>query len=525
MSSGSIYSLCQPSTFSHAALGSHVLSVEASIIDHFSLSVPASLRFTAPASELVNATFCNVTVVYTHPGENDAVGVETWLPPSEDWNELFLGVGGGGFGAGRFNLSYATMAGFLADGYASVTTDAGLSNEYDPTPWALRSPGHVNTVLVNNFASRSLNEAAIIGKTVVRSFYGKKPLYSYYNGCSQGGRQGLELAQRYPTAYDGIAASAPAIHFVEAVSSMYWPQQYMNDIGKYPHICELNAITLAAISKCDGLDGITDGLVSDVDKCFATFDPFDLVGQSISCTETGSTITISADAASVVNASWTGIESTDGKSLWYGYRPGTDLTGTLDPSLFGAGSAATSCTGNVCTSSPNALGAEWYQLFAAKDPNFNVTSMSHSEFDRLYQLSLKEYPGFSSSDPDLSAFRDAGGKMITFHGLADSLIPDLGTVDYYDKVTKALPDVHDFYRYFPVPGLGHCFGGRGDSPIYLFEQLRAWVENGTAPDRSPVTFQDDSGKTQNRILCPYPLKATYQPKCGDSSKACCWSCA
>ncbi|KAI1372449.1 Tannase/feruloyl esterase [Hypoxylon crocopeplum] len=523
MSLQSFSSLCQPSTFSPSVHSAEILAIRASVVTNFSASVPSNYRFVQPGIELTDVTFCNVTVTYTHPGANDSVTVESWLPPKQDWNERFQGVGGGGFGVGRFDLSYTTMTGALGEGYATVTTDAGLSDQVIPT-WSLSSPGHLNYPLLENFAHLSLYEAAVVGKQLVRSFYGKGPLYSYYNGCSQGGRQGLSLAQRYPTAYDGIAASAPALYFSDLASTIYWPQQYMNNIGKYPHGCELDAIVLAAMSQCDNLDGVTDGLISDVDECFSTFDPFQIVGQSFNCSQTGTIITVSIDAARVVNATWNGIETANGKPIWYGYRPGADLSGDLDVFL-STGMVETNCTGDLCTGNPNYLGVVWFQQFLAKDPNFNMSSMTYADFDRLVRLGEKEYSALlETSDPDLSKFRDAGGKMVTFHGLADQFIPDQGTRRYYDSVIEELPDVHDFYRYFPVPGVGHCSSGRGGPPLDLFAQLRAWVENGTEPESSPITFTDESGVMQNRVVCPYPEKATYSVSCGDSAKADCWSC-
>ncbi|KAI1765704.1 tannase and feruloyl esterase [Hypoxylon sp. FL1150] len=515
---------CVPSVFSPDLFSFDVLAIEASVVENYSFSVPSTHRFVQPSIELTNATFCNVTVTYTHLGENDRVGVEAWLPPPESWNERLEGVGGGGWGAGRFFLSYGTMAGALAEGFATVTTDAGYQDQNSPENWVISSPGHVNLPLIDNFAHRALGDAAFIGKSIVQQFYGRAPSYSYFNGCSQGGRQGYALAQRYPTAYDGIAASAPALYLPELASNLYWPQQYMNDIDYYPYGCEIDAIVLAAVSRCDDLDGVSDGIISDVDKCFATFDPFELVGQSTNCSETGSSITISSGAAKVVEASWVGMAAADGK-LWHGFRPGADLSGNLESLMQGVGMAKTNCTRGVCTGSPDTLAVSWFRAFLAKDPSFDVSKMTESDFQHFVRLAKQEYSNlFGTNNPDLSRFHDAGGKLVSFHGLADQMLPDQGTRDYYDNVVQSLPDVHDFYRYFPVPGVAHCFGGKGGSPLNLFQQLRAWVENGTAPEDSPVSFTDDSGVTHNRIVCPYPQEANYDASCGAPADRVCWSC-
>lgn len=158
-------------------------------------------------------TFCNVTVTYTHPGQNDHLLVEIWLP--EKWNNRSQGVGGGGFVAGFTSAnSIYNLVATVADGYVATTRDAGLGPSTSPKDWGLLSDGNVNLFALQNLASVSLHDEAIIGKSVMRQFYGCDVAYSYYNGCSQSGRQGLKLAQSYPDMYDGILSivSIPSSH-------------------------------------------------------------------------------------------------------------------------------------------------------------------------------------------------------------------------------------------------------------------------------------------------------------------------
>lgn len=151
---------CIPATFNiPSILGVEILSLGAAIVANYTASVPEAYRFTQPSTDVKNATFCNVTVSYTHPGQNDNISVEAWLP-ADDWNGRFQAVGGGGWAAGRFFLSYSAMAGAIADGYATITTDAGLGSALDASPWALLSPGNVNLYNLQNLASRSLEEEA-----------------------------------------------------------------------------------------------------------------------------------------------------------------------------------------------------------------------------------------------------------------------------------------------------------------------------------------------------------------------------
>ncbi|KXH69267.1 tannase and feruloyl esterase [Colletotrichum salicis] len=399
---------CAPATFGNVSLfGAEILSLQTNLVTNYTISVPSSVRFTQPSIEVQNASFCNITVIYTHPGQGDIITFESWLP-AEGWNGRLQAVGGGGWVAGRSDPFYNAMGGAVGDGYATITTDAGLGNSLDASSWALLSPGNVNLYNLQNLASVSLDDGAIIGKSLIKSYYGRGPDYSYWNGCSQGGRQGLMLAQRYPTQYDGIAAGAPGIQWTDFFPSMLWPQQFMN-----------------------------------------------MIGQGV----------------------------------------------------------------------PLSIAAQWLSLLVARDPGYDLFNLSHVEFDWLAHQGRQRYNSIiGTDDPDLSAFRDAGGKLMTFHGLVDELLPPKGSVKYYNRVSDLIPEVHDFYRHFEVPGMGHCSGGRSGEPTSLFDQLRAWVENGTAPDHTPVKVTTPKGDVQDRVLCPYPQKAVVDPTCDRALGTQCWSC-
>ncbi|KAK1975176.1 tannase and feruloyl esterase [Colletotrichum cereale] len=509
---------CVPATFGNVSLfGAEMLSIDTAFVANHSSYVPSAVRFTQPSVEVRNVSFCNVTVTYTHPGQGDSIVVEAWLPPADGWNERLQAVGGGGWVAGRSDPYYYTwpMSGALGDGYATIVTDAGLGTAQDASSWALLSPGNVDLYALQNLASVSLKDEAIIGKLLIKSYYGRGPAYSYWNGCSQGGRQGLMLAQRYPTAYDGIAAGAPAIQWTDIFPSMLWPYQFMNMLGEYPHACEIRAITAAVMSACDGLDGVVDGIISEVDDCLARFDPFELVGQAINCTQAPE---VSLAAAALVNATWQGLRDSKGVPAWPGLNPGTDLT---------VGVAVTNCTaGSGCEAVPLDLAATWTSYFVARVSDLDLSNLSHVEFDRLAHQGRQRYKSIiGTDDADLSAFQDFGGKLVTYHGLLDELLPSKGTGKYHNEVATVVPGSHNFYRHFEVPGMGHCSGGVSGGPLGLFDQLRAWVENGTAPDQVPVNVTDPEGNLQSRILCAYPQKAVFDRGCGVVAEARCWSCS
>lgn len=166
------------------------------------------------------------------------------------------------------------------------------------------------------------------------------------------------------------------------------------------------AITAAAVSACDGLDGVVDGIITDVDQCLASFRPFDLVGSATNCSEAR---VVTSAAAAIVNATWQGMRSSQGVQTWFGLNPGTDLT---------VGVAGTNCTGQFCVGVPFAVAAQWFTLFIARDADFDLTNLSHVEFDWLAHQGRQRYDSIiGTEDADLSAFRDTGGKLVTFHGL------------------------------------------------------------------------------------------------------------
>lgn len=302
---------CSPSAIATPALfGAEILSLSASWVQNFTLDVPATFNYNHGDSSVQNVEFCNVTVTYTHPGYDDRITVETWLP--SNWNNRLQATGGGGWRAGRFVLSEFFMGGAIGEGYATTTTDAGLGDA--PDAWALKSAGNLNLEALHNLGYRSLNDQAIIGKDLVRSFYGVPPAYSYWSGCSQGGRQGLMLAQRYPHAYDGIAAAAPAQSWPEFVSAVYYPLLAHVWAGESsPLACELDFLTEEAVKHCDPLDGIVDGIISDVDGC--DFDPFSAVNTTFSCGATGNSMPLSRAAAITAQAAWSGPRTVSGDFL------------------------------------------------------------------------------------------------------------------------------------------------------------------------------------------------------------------
>jgi hypothetical protein len=232
------------------------------------------------------------------------------------------------------------------------------------------------------------------------------------------------LAQRYPTAYDGIAASAPAINTPRFFSQAAWAQVLMSLHDLSPPACEFDAFRTAAIAECDPLDGIVDGLVSDDENCH--FDAFSIVNRTIYCPDTERNHTISNAMAELVDSIWRGPETKDGRSFWYGPNSQARLEGSNQPNgvLSQLAYAMTSCSKNgTCTRVPSELGEDWLRLFSEKNSTWDYTEISSvDEYLALAHASVQQYDSIvGTNDPDLSAFRDAGGKILSYHGMVRTL--------------------------------------------------------------------------------------------------------
>lgn len=308
---------------------------------------------------------CYVIVAITHPGTGDRVNNYIALPLS-GWNGRFQGIGGGGYATGTLE----DAANQTVLGYSTGATDAGHDTTtaavQDASPWALISPGNVNQYLLLNFAHRSLHDMTVIGKAVSESFYGSPVKYSYWNGCSTGGREGLALAQYYPSDYDGILADAPAVQWNDFTLAQQWPYTVENNEGYAPPPCELDAVVAAVIDACDNLDGLVDRTISAPGLC--TFEAQSLVGKQYNCDTDGSRRTFSQKTADVVDKIWQGARTLENQFLWYGLIRGANFS-TTAPNL-------------ANTSVPQAfpISDSWIRGFIAKNLSFDTANVSYAEF-------------------------------------------------------------------------------------------------------------------------------------------------
>jgi hypothetical protein len=433
--------------------------------------------------------FCRVALTVA-----PQVNIAVWLPTQATYEGRFQAVGGGGYAG---TISFGAMAGALRNGYATASTDTGHSAFTQPGgSFALNPDGTLNWQLIEDFASRSLIELTKKAKTLIAAFYGQDAEYSYWNGCSTGGRQGLMLAQRFPEGYDGILSAAPAINWDRFIPAELWPQIVMRqELGGPIAQCKLGVASQAAVAACDGLDGVVDGVVDEPRRC--DFDPSSLVGETTPCGEF-----TEADAR-VIRMIWEGPRGTDGSFLWYGLAKGAPLN-------FLAGTF------------PFPIATDHFRYWIEQNPAFNWQTLDYAGFEQGFRESQELFNDvIGTDDPDLSAFREAGGKVLIWHGWSDQLIFPEGTIDYYERVIKTFhstKQVQRFARLFMAPGVFHCGGGTGPQVFDSFGALVRWVENGEAPDRIIASRVENGVVVRTRPLCAYPYVARYDRK-GDPNSA------
>ena len=432
--------------------------------------------------------WCRVTVSVTHPPAGDRVKIFIGLPVT-NWNGRFRGTGGGGFLGGSPN----SLRGPVAQGYATGATDTG--HEGASGSFALDANGRLNWQSIVDNAYLGIHEMTVVGKALTEAFYGKAPRYCYFVGASTGGRQGLMEAQRYPNDYDGIVSACPAINWHRFIPADLWPQVVMLAATNFMPKAKFDAATAAAVAACDASDGVTDGVVDDPARC--DYDPKALVG-----TKVGNDAFTEPDAE-VVRKIWEGPRGRGGTFLWYGLARGTDPF-TL---------ATTG--GSPLTGRPFGISMDYFQYFLVQDPKWDWTTLTPAGFELLWRQSVEQYGAvIGTDDPDLTRFRDRGGKIIIYHGLADQLIPAEGTVDYYKRVQKQMggaKKTSQFARLFLAPGVDHAFRGAGQTPTGQVEAIVRWVEEGRAPEKLIAERRDSNGQViRTRPLFPYPQVAKYK---------------
>ncbi len=448
-----------------------------------------------PPGERGNATlkdlpaFCRVAAT-----SKPAVRFEVWLPVA-GWNGKFQGVGNG---ANAGTISYDAMALALRRGYAVASTDTGhaTTNGRD-AQWALGRPD-----LVADFGYRGLHLTTEHGKAIVRSFYGQPATRSYYVGCSTGGRQGLMEAQRFPEDYDGLIAGAPAANWTHFQAGGHlWAVLALNkDPESYVPAGKLPLIENAVNAACDAADGVADGVLNDPRQC--RFDARTLAcaaGQDPSSC-------LSPKQAAAVNDIWNGPHNSKGEQIYPPYMRGAEAAGGWATYTTGKGPLS----GSHWEQSENTLK---YMVF--ENPKWDFRTFDYDRDIPVADGKLADT--MNAFNPDLSALRKRGAKLLLYHGWNDPSISPQNTVNYYESAVatwrqqekagaQATPD---FIRLFLVPGMLHCSGGPGADKFAALAALERWVERSETPEVLPASHVTNGVVTRSRPLCAYPKVAVY----------------
>ena len=440
----------------------------------------AAGRFTAPGGAALQAAaklpaFCRVSLTIKPSPQSD-IKSEVWLPMS-GWNGKFLQVGNGAWGG---SIQYGALAESLQRGYAVASTDTGHTGT--DASFAVGQPEKLI-----DFGYRSVHETAVQGKATVKALYGTAPRFSYFNGCSGGGRQSFMEAQRFPEDFDGIIAGAPGYNRTDAAfQTIQMIQATHKDAASFIPASKLPAIHQAAINACDSLDGVKDGLISEPVKC--QFDPGVLACKGVdgpNCLTMPQVVAARAIYAPVIDPRTKQEVST-------GLEPGSELHWD-----------------SVAGNRPHSMYNDLLRFIVFKDPNWDYRALDVATH---LDVARKADNGVLLADStNVKPFTDRGGKLLIYHGWEDQNIPPLSSVNYYTRLSKDMgkPQV-DAVRLYMVPGMGHCGGGDGPSVFDMVAAMEQWREHGRAPAAILASKMQDGRVIRTRPLCPYPQVARYK---------------
>lgn len=470
--------------------------------------VPAKATETSVAGTVPGyRSFCRVVArVKSAPGSD--IGIEIWLP-IEGWAGVFHGNGSGGF-AGTFVTGYSGMVEGLRRGFATATTDTGTA---PATP--LEGDALINQPRKwRDWARLSTHAMTTTGKAITKAYYGRDAKQSYYTGCSTGGQQGLIEALYYPEDYDGILVGAPVINRTWGHAAVLWDYAAAHRSAESTlSVSKLKLLNNAAIAMCwkqgHGLAG--DAFISDPMSC--KFDPVVL-----KCNGSTSENCLTESEIATARAFYSGPTGRDGKARYFGWLPGSEMADTFGWSFL-----------QTPINNQPPFGGLFKWVFGAN------WDWRHFDFDRdMGAVDARLDPIVNDATRgSLAAFVRRGGKLIVYHGLADTLVAPGQSVDFYEKQAGALGGLEKLRanaRLFLAPGMMHCGGGSGpnafnatlgipprppvDNAQYdIFSALIAWTEKQAAPDQVIATkfsTTDVSEIEMQRQICPYPQKATYR---------------
>jgi tannase len=491
-------------------------------------------------------SYCNITLTYTHPGKGDSVVVKYALPEPSDFKKRFYVAGGGGYSLNTDatgGLEYGAAGGATSAGYGALD---GVS--YDEV--VLYGNGSINWDATYMFGYQALGEMTQLGKYVTKTFYGlptQSKIHTYFEGCSDGGREGMSQVQRYGEEYDGAIIGAPAFRYAQQQVNHVFSSQVEKTLDYYPPPCELAKIVNATINACDPLDGRADGVISRTDMCMLNFNLSSIIGEEYYCAAQTSTSlgfgfsgktkhyaggsttsyqpaqngTVSAEGVAVAQAIYDGLHSTKGERAYLSWQIGSKLVD--------AETTWNNSTEKWELSIPS-TGGEYVTKFAELVDLDNLPDLDGVTYDTLVDWintgMFRYLDSLQTTLPDLTRFHSSGGKLLHFHGESDPSVPAASSVHYWQSVRSIMyPDddvaspnpqqsLEDWYQLYLVPGAAHCGSNPlqpgGPYPQNNMDVMINWVENGVRPSRLNATVAggDYAGETQ--MLCQWPTRPLWR---------------
>ncbi len=418
--------------------------------------------------------FCRVALTLTPTSDSD-IKTEIWLPIA-GWNGKLLVVGNGSFGG---SIPYGEMANALRRGYATSATDDG--HEGSSGSFIL---GHPEKYI--DFAYRSEHETTVKAKAIIQVFYGRALRYTYWDGCSGGGREGLLQANRYPEEFDGIVAGDPAT-FRRNAWALWLANASFKDPADYIPPSKYPMIHQAVLAACDAMDGLKDGLIDDPTRCH--FDP-----GVLQCKGDDSPSCLTARQVQTARTILSPAITHTGEEIFPRLAPGTELRwGRV------AGGPA-----------PADLFLDYFKYVVFKNPKWDWRTFN---LERDATLANQLDVDTVAMNADLKRFHEHGGKLLLYHGWADQQVAPEATVEFYKAVVNmsdAPAQSSDWVRLFMAPGMAHCEGGEGPDTFDKLSALEQWVEKGEAPDQMIASHSTNGQIDRTRPLCPYPQVARYK---------------
>jgi len=444
--------------------------------------LPVGLPATAAQySKIQLPAYCRVAAVLT-PSSDSHIEIELWMPARASWNGKYQAVGGGGWVG---SLNFGGMRNALQQGYATSSTDTGHKG-----PNAAFAVGHPEKVI--DFAYRAVHEMTVESKAIMTAFYGRGPRFSYWNGCSTGGRQGIMEAIRYPDDFDGIIAGAPANNQLRLGAwRINLDTTIRKDSRRIVPRAKMLLLNRSVLTACDELDGVKDGLLSDPTACH--FDPSTLL-----CRDGDGENCLTAAQLEAVKMAYAPATKRNGELIYPGLVPGGEADWPI--SAFNG------------APDPGAIDLGIFSYVAHQDPAWDWHTF---DLERDTALAIEKAGDIEVTDPDLQAFKAHHGKLLIYHGWNDGgtggAISPLNSINYYSSVlAKMGPRQDDWLRLFMVPGMDHCGGGPGPNQFAVVDAMESWREQGNAPSQITAYRVANNRVDMSRPLCPYPQVATYK---------------